>query len=96
MERLRLIAQFRRAGLDVRDIRLILERREQAGGETYVDCAVGRLEERLAVIEAERRQIEEALALLGDRRTERAPAEASPRTAAAILRQSRPGRQAAR
>ena len=95
MERLRLIAQFRRAGLDVRDIRLILERREQAGGETYVDCAVARLEERLAVIEAERRQIEEALALLGERRTEQAPAEAPPRTAAAILRQSRPGRQAA-
>ncbi|WP_374654410.1 MerR family transcriptional regulator [Phenylobacterium sp.] len=96
MDRLRLIAQFRRAGLDVRDIRLILERREQGdASEGYVDCAVARLQERLAVIESERQQLEEALGLLQAGRQDRAaPAAAdTPRSAAAILRQSRPGRQ---
>jgi hypothetical protein len=80
----------------VRDIRLILERREQGdASEGYVDCAVARLRERLAVIENERQQLEEALCLLQAGRQDRAPAAAdTPRSAAAILRQSRPGRQA--
>ena len=94
MERLELIAQFRRAGLDVRDIRLILDQREEAeGDEGYVDCAIARLSERLALIEDERRRLQEALDLLHGRASS-AAAPQEPRTAAAILRESRPRSQA--
>lgn len=95
MERLRLIAQFRQAGLDVRDIRLILDRREESGAaDGHVDCAIARLKERLEVLETERRNLQEALGAL------QAPGkppsrQATSRSAAAILRQARPGRAAA-
>src|SRR5690606_9445453 len=46
MDRLRLIAQFRQAGLDVRDIRLILDQREDSDApDGYLDCAVAKLKE---------------------------------------------------
>ncbi len=94
MDRLRLIAQFRHAGLDVRDIRLILDQREESGApDGHVECAMAKLEERLAVLEAERRGIQEALASL-QQRDPAAGRGATPRTAAAILRQARPGRGA--
>src|SRR5690606_5993042 len=61
MDRLRLIAQFRQPGLDVRDIRLILDQREDSDApDGYLDCAVAKLKERLEVLEAERRNLQEA------------------------------------
>lgn len=94
MDRLRLIAQFRQAGLDVRDIRLILDRREESGApDGHIACAMTKLEERLAVLEAERRSIQEALGSLKQRNPASAHRSAT-RSAAAILRQARPGRAA--
>jgi len=94
MGRLRLIAQFRQAGLDVRDIRLILDQREESDApDGYVDCAIAKLKERLDVLEAERRNLQEALSAL-QQPGKNAPKKAAARSAAAILRQARPGRAA--
>lgn len=94
MDRLRLIAQFREAGLDVRDIRLILDQREESGAaDGHVECAAAKLTERLAVIEAERRSIQDALASLQQRSAAQTQ-DRGARSAAAILRQARPRRAA--
>ena len=94
MDRLRLIAQFRQAGLDVRDIRLILDQREDSDApDGYLDCAVAKLKERLEVLEAERRNLQEALSAL-QQPGKSTPKKTAARSAAAILRQARPGRAA--
>ena len=60
--RLEAIARFRRAGLSLEDIRVILDRHDgETGSPGPVDYAIARLSARLEALDAERRSVEACL-----------------------------------
>ncbi|MDP1599991.1 MerR family transcriptional regulator [Phenylobacterium sp.] len=65
VSQLRIIAELRRAGLGIDDIRVALQSRPEAGDARLdVSYAVSRLHERLANLEQERRTVEATLEAL--------------------------------
>jgi DNA-binding transcriptional MerR regulator len=65
VSQLRIIAELRRAGLGIDDIRVVLQSRLEAGEPCLdVGYAVSRLHERLASLEQERRTVEATLKAL--------------------------------
>jgi DNA-binding transcriptional MerR regulator len=63
--RLQLIADFRRAGLSLDDIREILDNRDDATGQVAdVDCALAKLLERRRILDQARRSVDAAMAAL--------------------------------
>ena len=65
VSQLRIIAELRRAGLAIDDIRVVLQSRPECGeAQLDVGYAVSRLHERLAVLEQERRTVEATLEAL--------------------------------
>ena len=63
--RLHLIADFRRAGLSLEDIREILDNRDDATGElAHVDCALNKLLDRRRELDQARRAVDAAMAAL--------------------------------
>ena len=64
VSRLAVIAEFRRAGLALADIRSILERQEGAAAGDPVSFAAQRLDQRLQALDRERQAVEAALRAL--------------------------------
>lgn len=75
VSRLSVIAEFRRAGLALADIRCILERQEGGAAGDSISFAAARLDQRLQALERERRAVEAALGALRARRPSTAVAE---------------------
>ena len=64
VSQLGIIAELRRAGLAIDDIRVALQSRPEAGEALDVSYAVSRLHERLACLERERQTVEATLEAL--------------------------------
>ena len=75
VSRLSVIAEFRRAGLALADIRSILERQEGAAAGDPISFAAARLDQRLQALDRERKAVEAALGALQARRPSTAVAE---------------------